>query len=37
MNIYPALRSKMGMWEYYTVKMSASELSQKCNVRFRSP
>ena len=34
MNIYPALRSKMGTWTYYTVKMSASELSQ--NVRYAS-
>ncbi len=32
MNIYPALRSKMGTWDYYIVKMSASELSQ--NVMF---
>ena len=28
MNIYPVLRSKMGTWEYFVVKMSASELSQ---------
>ncbi len=34
MNIYPALRSKMGTWEYYTVKMSASELSR--NVLYAS-
>ena len=34
MNIYPALRSHMGTWTYYTVKMSASELSQ--NVKYAS-
>ena len=34
MNIYPALRSRMGTWDYYTVKMSASELSQ--NVKYAS-
>ena len=34
MNIYPALRSNMGTWTYYTVKMSASELSQ--NVKYAS-
>ncbi len=34
MNIYPALRSKMGTWEYYTVKMNASELSR--NVLYAS-
>ena len=34
MNIYPALRSRMGTWDYYVVKMSASELSQ--NVRYAS-
>lgn len=34
MNIYPALRSKMGTWTYYTVKMTASELSQ--NVKYAS-
>ena len=28
MNIYPALRSRMGTWDYYMVKMTASELSQ---------
>ena len=28
MNIYPALRSKMGSWNYYVVKMSARELSE---------
>lgn len=32
MNIYPALRSKMGTWEYYTVKMTSRELDQ--NVLF---
>ena len=34
MNIYPALCSKMGTWTYYTVKMSARELSQ--NVMYAS-
>ena len=34
MNIYPALRSQMGTWDYYLVKMSASELSQ--NVKYAS-
>ena len=34
MNIYPALRSQMGTWDYYVVKMSASELSQ--NVKYAS-
>ncbi len=34
MNMYPALRSRMGTWDYYTVKMSASELSQ--NVKYAS-
>lgn len=28
MNIYPALCSRMGTWNYYVVKMSARELSQ---------
>ncbi len=28
MNMYPALRSQMGTWNYYVVKMSARELSQ---------
>lgn len=32
MNIYPALRSRMGSFTYYTVKMSARELSE--NVKF---
>ncbi len=32
MNIYPALRSQMGSFTYYTVKMSAHELSE--NVKF---
>lgn len=27
MNLYPALRSKMGEWNYYVVKMSARELA----------
>ena len=31
MNIYPALRSKMGSWKYYVVKMSARELSENVN------
>lgn len=34
MNIFPALRSRMGTWDYYTVKMSARELSQ--NVMYAS-
>lgn len=34
MNIYPALRSQMGTWDYYIVKMNASELSQ--NVMYAS-
>ena len=34
MNIYPALRSQMGTWDYYVVKMSANELSQ--NVKYAS-
>ena len=34
MNIYPALRSRMGTWDYYVVKMSARELSQ--NVMYAS-
>ncbi|MCY3724604.1 MAG: DGQHR domain-containing protein [Candidatus Poribacteria bacterium] len=34
MNIYPALRSQMGTWDYYVVKMSASELSQ--SVKYAS-
>ena len=34
MNIYPALRSRMGTWDYYVVKMSASQLSQ--NVKYAS-
>ena len=34
MNIYPALRSRMGTWDYYVVKMNASELSQ--NVMYAS-
>ena len=34
MNIYPALRSRMGTWDYYVVKMNASELSQ--NVKYAS-
>lgn len=32
MNLYPALRSKMGEWNYYVVKMNARELNQ--NVYF---
>ena len=28
MNIYPVLRSKMGTWDYYVVKMSASEVHE---------
>jgi DNA sulfur modification protein DndB len=32
MNLYPALKGKMGSWNYYTVKMSARELSE--SVRF---
>ena len=34
MNIYPALRSRMGTWDYYTVKMTTRELSQ--NVMYAS-
>ena len=34
MNIYPALRSRMGSFTYYTVKMSIRELSE--NVRYAS-
>ena len=34
MNIYPALCSRMGTWNYYVVKMSARELSQ--NVMYAS-
>ena len=34
MNMYPALRSRMGTWNYYTVKMTARELSQ--NVMYAS-
>ena len=34
MNIYPALRSQMGSWNYYIVKMSARELSE--NVKYAS-
>ncbi len=34
MNIYPALRSRMGTWDYYVVKMTARELSQ--NVMYAS-
>ena len=34
MNIYPALRSRMGSWEYFIVKMRASELSR--NVMYAS-
>ena len=34
MNIYPALRSQMGSFRYYIVKMSARELSE--NVKYAS-
>lgn len=34
MNLYPALRSKMGEWDYYIVKMSARELAE--NVQLAS-
>ncbi len=34
MNMYPALRSRMGTWDYYIVKMRADELSQ--NVKYAS-
>ena len=34
MNIYPALCSQMGSWNYYVVKMSARELSE--NVKYAS-
>ena len=32
MNLYPALRARMGSWTYYSVKMSVRELSE--NVKF---
>ena len=32
MNIYPAIRGRMGSWQYYTVKMSMRELAD--NVKF---
>lgn len=32
MNIYPAIKAKMGRWQYYTVKMSMRELAD--NVKF---
>ena len=34
MSIFPALRSRMGTWDYYVVKMTARELSQ--NVMYAS-
>ena len=34
MNIYPALRSQMGSWNYYVVKMSARELSENVKYAF---
>jgi len=34
MNIYPALKAQMGTWTYYTVKMTARELSR--NVLYAS-
>ena len=34
MNLYPALRSQMGEWNYYVVKMSARELAD--NVQLAS-
>lgn len=34
MNLYPALRSTMGSWDYYTVKMSMRELAE--SVKFAS-
>ena len=34
MSIYPALRSRMGTWNYYIIKMSVRELSQ--NVMYAS-
>lgn len=34
MNLYPALRCRMGSWDYYVVKMSMRELAE--NVRFAS-
>ena len=34
MKLYPALRSQMGLWNNYTVKMSARELSE--NVKYAS-
>ena len=34
MNIYPAIKARMGRWQYYTVKMSMRELAD--NVKFAS-
>ena len=34
MQLYPAIRAKMGRWEYYIVRMSMRELTK--NVRFAS-
>ncbi len=34
MNLYPAMRSKMGRWEYYIVKMNMRELAE--SVQFAS-
>ena len=34
MNLYPAIRARMGSWQYYTVKMTARAISE--NVRFGS-
>ena len=34
MNIYPAMRGRMGRWDYFVVKMSMRELAQ--NVKFAS-
>ena len=34
MNLYPALKFEMGLWQYFVVKMSASELAE--TVKFAS-
>lgn len=31
MNIYPAIKARMGRWQYYTVKMSMRELADNVN------
>src|SRR5947209_6632716 len=32
MNLYPGIRAQMGSWQYYSVKMTARELSE--SVKF---